>query len=147
VPTVTRERSVPAPPEAVWEVVADAYRLPGWWPGVSRVEDVEPGAWTMVLSSPRGKTVRADYSLEAADPPRELRWRQEVEESPFERIMSESLTRIALEGDDESTRVSMSTRIKLRGFSRFGAIQVRRATRRQLDGALDGLRSLFGGGS
>jgi uncharacterized protein YndB with AHSA1/START domain len=145
VPTITRERTLPAPPEEVWRVVTDPYRLPTWWPGVSRVEDVEPGAWTMVLSSPRGKSVRADYTLESSEPPREQVWRQELEESPFERIMSSSLTRIGLEPEGRATRVRMRAEIRLRGFSRFGALQVRRASARLLDGALDGLSTALGG--
>jgi uncharacterized protein YndB with AHSA1/START domain len=145
VPVITRERTVPAPPEEVWEVVTDPYRLPTWWPGVTRVEDVEPGAWTMVLSSPRGKAVRADYSLESSEPLREQIWRQELEESPFERIMSSSLTRIGFEAEGSATRVRMRAEIKLRGFARFGGVQVRRASGRLLDGALDGLSSAFGG--
>jgi uncharacterized protein YndB with AHSA1/START domain len=141
VPTVRRGRSVAADVEDVWKLLSDPERLPEWWPGAQRVEEVEEGAWTLVLSTPRGKQVRADYSLVDSEPLRELLWRQEVEESPFERIMSESLTRFALEPEDDSTHVTMSNRIRLRGFSHFGVVQVRLAARRQLDGALEGLQS------
>src|SRR5436190_2936360 len=133
-PTVSRTRSVPAAPEEVWRVVSDPQRLADWWPGVQRVEDASPEAWTMVLSSPRGKTVRADYTLEDVEALRRLVWRHEVEESPFERILSESLTEVELEprGDDV-TRVGLKVRHKPRGFARFGYVQLRRAAVRQLE--------------
>lgn len=130
--------------EDVWRLLTEPERLTEWWPGAHRVEEVEPGAWTLVLATPRGKQVRADYSLVESEPLRELVWRQEVEETPFERIMSESLTRFALQAEDGTTHVAMSNRIRLRGFSRFGAVQVRLAARRHLDGALAGLQSVLG---
>ena len=148
-PTVTRARVVAAPPEAVWRLVSDPDRLPEWWPGVQRVEDVSPGAWTNVLVSPRGKTVRADYSLVEAEGPQRLTWRQEVEESPFERVLSESLTDIEIEEephDSAGTRVHLRARMRLRGFARFGGLQIRRATGRRLEAALDGLETALTGG-
>jgi hypothetical protein len=36
--------------------------------------------------------------------------------------------------------------MKLRGFARFGSFQVRRAARRQLTEALDGIEAALGGG-
>ncbi len=131
---------MPAAPERLWTVVADPEQLPRWWPRVERVEDASRDAWTTVLSTPRGgKTLRADYSLEQSDHPRRLRWRHEVEESPFERIFSSSVTEVALEAGQEETFVRLTAHLGLRGFSRFGGFQVSRATRKQLDGALQGL--------
>src|SRR5918992_2793804 len=83
---VREETLVPAPPEEVWGLVSDPARLPLWWPGVTRVEEASDEAWTTVLSSPKGKSVRVDHSLVDAEPGRRVVWRQEVEESPFERI-------------------------------------------------------------
>jgi len=144
-PTVVRTRAVPATPERLWDVVADPERLPEWWPGVRRVEDATRSAWTTVLGTPKGKNLRADYTLLHAEHPRRLAWRHELEESPFERILSESLTELELEPDDDGTMVSLTTRLRLRGLSRFGGFQVTRATRRQLDGALEGLQELARG--
>ncbi|HEV2875002.1 MAG TPA: SRPBCC family protein, partial [Thermoleophilaceae bacterium] len=59
---VKRETLVPAPPEEVWRLVSDPARLAQWWPGVTRVEEATPETWTTVLSSPKGKVVRADYT-------------------------------------------------------------------------------------
>jgi uncharacterized protein YndB with AHSA1/START domain len=144
VATITRARTVPAPPGEVWRLVSDPWRLPAWWPGVQRVEEATERAWTTVLASPRGKTVRADYTLVDFDPEERLVWRHEVEESPFERILSESLTEIGLEPEDGATKVRLVARMKLRGFARFGSIQVRRAAARQLNEALDGIAAALG---
>jgi uncharacterized protein YndB with AHSA1/START domain len=142
--TITRARTVPAPPAEVWRLVSDPWRLPAWWPGVQRVEEASERAWTKVLASPRGKTVRADYTLVDFDPEQRLIWRHEVEESPFERILSESTTEIGLEPEDGATKVRLVARMRLRGFARFGSIQVRRATGRQLNEALDGIEAALG---
>jgi uncharacterized protein YndB with AHSA1/START domain len=139
VATVTRERSVQAPSGKVWALVSDPWRLPAWWPAVQRVEEATELAWTKVLSSPKGKTVRADYSLVESEPEHRLVWRQEVEESPFERILADSVTEIDLEPAGDATNVRLVSRMKLRGFARFGSLQLRRAAGRQLDSALDGI--------
>jgi uncharacterized protein YndB with AHSA1/START domain len=144
-PRVTRRRSVGVPPEEVWSLVSDPERLSSWWPGVTRVEEATPDSWTTVLTSSKGKSVRADYTRVEAEPPRLLVWRQELEESPFERILSESLTAIALapaEGD--GTSVSISVNHRPRGLARLGFLQLRLAALRQVDGALDGLEAAVG---
>ncbi len=141
-PTVRRERAVAAPPEAVWAVVGDPERLPEWWPSVTRVEEAGPEAWTTVMETPRGKSLRADHSVLESVPPERLVWRHEIEESPFERIMSDSRYQVSLEPVGEATTVKLAHRTRLRGFARLGAIQVRLATRRTLDGALEGLARL-----
>ena len=142
--TISRAARVRAAAEEVWQVVSDPEHLPRWWPGVARVEEVTGAAWTTVLRSPKGKTVRADYTLVEAEAPRRLTWRQEVEESPFERILAEALTDVELEPSEEGTRVSLRARLRLRGFARLGFLQVRRATATQLDEALEGLQHALG---
>jgi uncharacterized protein YndB with AHSA1/START domain len=140
-PTVTRTRTVPAPPERVWRVIANPERLVEWWPRVQRVEDADARAWTTVLGSDKGdRALRADYTLLDEQHPRRRRWRHEVAESPFERVLSSSETEVALEpAGTDATTVTIATRIGLRGFSRLGGLQIRRATRRTIEGALDGL--------
>jgi uncharacterized protein YndB with AHSA1/START domain len=145
VATIRRSRTVQAPAAEIWAVVTNPDRLPDWWPSVQRVEEVNAGAWTNVLASPKGKAVRADYTLVESEPERRLVWRHEVEESPFERLLSESLTEIELEPRDErATLVELTIRMRPRGFARFGSIQLRRATGRQLEAALAGLESAVG---
>jgi uncharacterized protein YndB with AHSA1/START domain len=145
VPTTRRAGTVAAPPEEVWEVVSDPHHLPRWWPGVQRVEEVSDEAWTKVLRTEKGKAVRADFTRVEAEPPRRLVWQLEVEESPFERILSASVTEVSLQPlAGGQTRVQLKLTQRLRGLYRFGSPTVRRATREQLDEALDGLQRAFG---
>jgi len=147
-PTVTRRRSVAAPRDEVWRLVSEPERLPAWWPAVTRVEDATPHAWTTVMPSARGKTVRADYTRDEFDPPRRVAWRQELDESPFERILRESVTAVQLEPEGEgATTVALTLRHRGRGFGRFGYLQLRRAGARQVEQALDNVEALFGRGT
>lgn len=143
-PVVSRARVLAAPQERVWDLVSDPHHLPRWWPGVVRVEEATALAWTKVLATDKGKTVRADFTRQAAEEPRRLAWRQELLESPFERIMRESTIEIGLDADGGGTRVRITAVRRLRGLSRLGGFMVRLATRRQLDEALDGLEAAVG---
>ncbi len=144
-PTVTRARTIPAGADEVWAVVSDPAHLPRWWPDVVRVEEATPEAWTKVLGTGTGKTMRADFTRVAAEPGRRIEWRQELEESPFERILSEAVTEVQLEpSGDDSTRVKLRTRQKPRGLARLGGFMFRRAAGRKLDEALDGLERVVG---
>jgi uncharacterized protein YndB with AHSA1/START domain len=141
---VRRERVVPAAPAEVWRIVSDPTRLAAWWPGVSRVEEASREAWTTVLVSPTGKSVRADYSLVEAEEPERVLWRHEVEESPFERLLSESTTEIALAADGTGgTVVRLTLDQRPRGWARFSPFQLRAAARRQAEAALEALAELL----
>ena len=145
---VRRERVVSAEPAEVWRIVSDPTRLAAWWPGVTRVEEASRDAWTTVLVSPTGKSVRADYSLVEAQGLERVLWRHEVQESPFERLLSESTTEIALTPDAAGgTRVRVTLDQRPRGWARFSPFQLRAAARRQAEAALDGLAELFGDGT
>jgi uncharacterized protein YndB with AHSA1/START domain len=139
-PEVTRARTVAAPVDRVWALVSDPFHLPRWWPATARVEDATQDAWTSVLRTPRGATVRADFTRVEARPQRGITWRQELEESPFERVFSSAVTQIELEQEGkEATRVRLTSAESLRGRYRLGGWIVRRAARRRLDEALDGI--------
>jgi uncharacterized protein YndB with AHSA1/START domain len=144
VPTVSRARTIPAGGEEVWALVSDPSHLPRWWPDCVRVEEATPEAWTQVLGTGTGKTLRADFTRVEAEPGRHLVWRQELEESPFERLMSEAVTEVSLEPDSQGTRVELRTRQRPRGLARLGGFMFRRAARRKLDEALDGLERVLG---
>jgi uncharacterized protein YndB with AHSA1/START domain len=142
---VSRATTVPVPPDEVWDLIADPYHLPRWWPRVQRVEEVVGNAWTKVMISSRGRAVRSDYTRVETDAPRRVLWRQEVDESPFERLLSEATIELTLEEAGEGrTRVRLTSEQSLRGKTRFGGMMVRRATRRTLNEALDGLERVFG---
>jgi uncharacterized protein YndB with AHSA1/START domain len=140
---VKEHQGFDAPLERVWKVVSDPYSLPRWWPRVQRVEEVSDEGWTTVLLSDRGKPVRADYTLARVHPMELLEWRQELEETPFERMLSRSELVIELGRDDTGTTgVSLRSTERLRGLARLGSPMVRRATRKRLNQALERLGEL-----
>lgn len=143
-PVVTEHSDLDAPPESVWKVVSDPHSLPRWWPRVQRVEEVTEASWTMVLMSDRGKPIRADYTLADSRPMELLEWHQELEETPFERMLSASQLVIELNGDKGggATAVKLRSTERLRGLARLGSLMVRRATRRRLRQALERLAEL-----
>src|SRR3954468_7826260 len=109
-PEVTRSRTVGAPVDEVWALVSDPFHLPRWWPSTARVEDVDDDAWTSVLKTPSGKSVRADFTRTERRPQHAIAWRQELAESPFERVFSSAVTRLELaEEGERSTRVALTS--------------------------------------
>jgi uncharacterized protein YndB with AHSA1/START domain len=136
---VTRSRTLPAAPEAVWKVVADPRSLARWWPRVERVKGVRPDGWTAVLRSSRGRPVRADWRLDGQEPGRRRAWAQEIEGTPFAKVLAERRVEARLEPDGDGTRVTIELRQRGRGMARFGRFLLRRAAKRELDLALNGL--------
>jgi uncharacterized protein YndB with AHSA1/START domain len=135
---------VDAPPEEVWKVIADPHHFPRWWPRVERVEGVDGSRWTKVFMTRKRRAVRADFAVTEARRPERLAWRQQLEGSPFERVLGDSVTEVSIEPAGEGSRVTIVQRQKLRGMARFGGLLVRRATGRLLDEALDGLERACG---
>jgi uncharacterized protein YndB with AHSA1/START domain len=143
VPTVRRSRTLRATPEEVWAIVGDAYHLPRWWPRVTRVERVEDDAFTEVLTTAKGVPVRADFAVVESAAPRVRRWAQQLVNTPFERMLAVSEVEVRLEADgDARTRVALALVQRLRGIALLGSFMVKKAGRRQLDDALDGLEAL-----
>jgi uncharacterized protein YndB with AHSA1/START domain len=140
---VSRSRVIPAERGRIWELVSDPHNLPRWWPRTLRVEDVRDPAsgstqWTTVLETERGTGVRADFRRVSTAPTRSYVWEQEVEGTPFERILRSSRLEIELDGDRE-TKVTLTAQEALRGLSRLGSAMMRGASRRRLDEALAGI--------
>lgn len=141
-PTARRTRVLAAGPDAVWRVAGDPNHQPRWWPKVQRVEAVERDAFTRVYGTAKGRPVRADF-LVAERGERRVVWRQRIEDTPFERILQASDTVVAVEPASEGgTRVTLEVRQRLRGLSKLGGFLVKRATRKQLDEALDALEGV-----
>ena len=68
-----------------------------------------------------------------------------MEESPFERLLAESVTEIELEAEPGGgTRVRLTLNQRPRGWARFSPFQLRAAARRQAEAALEGLAELVG---
>lgn len=138
-------RTLAAPPERVWRVLADPHQQPRWFPRVRRVEAVDSSGWTQVMQTAKGRGVRADFRLLEEVRPSRLVWSQEVEGTPFGRILAEAQTTFVLSpgGDvnarSGSTELVVELRQRLKGWARFAPFLFRGAARRQLDEALDGL--------
>jgi uncharacterized protein YndB with AHSA1/START domain len=145
VPTTRRIRSIAASPDQVWDVVGDPHHLVRWWPRVTRVEAVSEGSFTEVLTTDRGRALRADFHLVASEPGRSICWAQELEGTPFAKVLRSSETAVDLQPRDGATDVTIELRQSLNGFfSRFGGFLVRRAARGTLDEALEGLVRIVG---
>jgi uncharacterized protein YndB with AHSA1/START domain len=141
---------IDAPVEAVWSIVSDPYHLPRWWPRVTRVENVQaPGGkrarWTVVLGTEAGRGVRADYRCVSAAEGERYLWEQDVEDTPFERILKGAQTEVRMRPAAGGTEVTVEIRQSLRGLSRLGSPMMRRATGRTLNDALDGLEQALVG--
>jgi uncharacterized protein YndB with AHSA1/START domain len=143
-PTTRRTRRLAAGPDEVWRVVGDPYHLPRWWPRVERVEAVAGERFTELLRAKSGRAVRADFRVVEKRRGQLLRFDQELAGSPFERVLAEAQTEISIEPAGEGTAVTVTLRQRLRGLSRLGGFMVRRATRRIIDEALDGLELALG---
>jgi uncharacterized protein YndB with AHSA1/START domain len=149
-PRVSRSRTIAVEPARVWDLVSDPHSLPRWWPRTQRVEDVRDAGgrrahWTAVLGTERGTGVRADFRCTGSTQGVRYAWEQEIEGTPFERILKESKLEIGIDPEDGATRVTLTSEEALRGFSRLGSGMMRGATRRRLDEALQGIeRALVG---
>ena len=136
---VRRSRTVAAAPEAVWRVVGDPRSLARWWPRVERVKAVTDDGWTTVLRSERGHALRADWRLEAGEAGVRRAWAQELEGTPFAKVLDHRRVEVRVEPAGEGAKVTIELRQRGRRMARFGSFMLRRAARKELDGALDGL--------
>ena len=143
-PATRRRRDVDAPREEVWRTVGDPHHLPRWWPRVERVEGVGGAGFTEVLRTDKGVSVRADFRIEARREPELIAWAQDVDGTPFERVLKSATTSITLRPKGSGTEVEVRVDQQLRGVSRLGGFMLRRATARQLDEALAALERLHG---
>jgi uncharacterized protein YndB with AHSA1/START domain len=130
--------------DRVWDLVSDPHSIPRWWPRSKRVEDVRgeglDARWTAVLETERGTPVRADFRCTSHTEGSTLAWEQELEGTPFERILRRADLRIDVSAaGDEGALVELTSTERLRGLSRLGATMLRGAARRRLDEALDGI--------
>jgi uncharacterized protein YndB with AHSA1/START domain len=156
--------------EELWRVICDPHHLPRWWPRVDRVEDVDGRAFTEVMTTAKGKVVRADFHIvEVQEVMHSLRWEQSVRGTPFEHVLKAAETEVSLtalapgassapavgahgHGDRAGqasaaagTYVTIELRQTLSGFfTRFGGYMVRRAAAATIEGALDGLERISG---
>jgi uncharacterized protein YndB with AHSA1/START domain len=139
-----RTRRIAATPDVVWPVVADPHHLPRWWPGVARVENVRGGRFTEVIPTRRGKPVRLDFVVVESKQLQRRVWAQELEGTPFERLLSAWTTTIELAADgDAGCEVTLEEDQQLKGSFRAGLLLQVHPARRRVDAALEGLAALF----
>jgi carbon monoxide dehydrogenase subunit G len=145
-PAARRSRVVAAPLHELWELIGDPHHLPRWWPRVDRVEDVEGDDFTQVMRTAKGKLVRADFRvLHSEEREHSLTWEQQLEGTPFARLLSEARTHVTLEQAEQGTLVTIELHQRLSGFfARFGGFMVSRAAAKTIDEALDGLERVGG---
>jgi uncharacterized protein YndB with AHSA1/START domain len=141
--TTVRSRRIDASPESVWAIVSDPHHLPRWWPDVTRVEDVTAGRFTTVIPTKRGKPMRLDYRVTESEPPDRRVWSQDLEGTPFERLLAAWTTTVVLEPDGRACRVTLEECQQLRGSFRAGLVLQRRPARRRVEAALERLAELF----
>ena len=145
-----RARLLLATPATVWKLIEDPFQMTRWWPNVVRVEGVEDDRFTLVFQSKRKRPVRMDFHVLASDPPGSgdepsghRAWEQEVRGTPFERVLESSVTEVLLDpAQGGTTQVTIAQAQRLRGYSRTGALLLRRATDKRLDEALDALEQI-----
>ena len=143
-PVCRRRATVAAGPPTVWQTVADPHQLPRWWPRVERVEGVDGRGFTEVLRSDKGAVVRADFRIAVKHKPTAIAWSQDLDDTPFAKLLRSSETRITLTpAGERATIVELRLDQKLHGVSRLGGFLVKRAARRQLDDALAALVALY----
>ena len=144
-PVARRSRVLEASPDAIWRVVGDPAHLARWWPRCERVEGAGRGAFTQVMRTTKGRPVRADFHLVESDRPRRVAWAQDIEGTPFERFLTLNETAVELEPrDGDATIVTLTASQKLKGISRIGGgVMLKRATKKSLGEALDGLEDLL----
>jgi len=151
--TTRRSRTIRASAEELWALVSDPHHLPRWWPRVERVEGVEAGAFTEVLKTAKGKLVRADFTVAELDGvARRLTWSQQIEGSPFARLLASAETDVQLVPAGQATEVTLELRQAPAGarsgswfFPRLGGHLMRRAAAATLEDALDGLERIGAG--
>lgn len=137
---VVAERTVPAPPEAVWPLVSDPELLPRWFGFAERVEVLE-GEGAGQLRRQHGhwgkKRSEVDQELTAFDPPRRLAWRHLAERlngKPAPRFAASTDFSIDLIPEDGGTRVRLSSAQV--PASRVKGLVMRAFGRRELEGTL-----------
>jgi hypothetical protein len=146
-----RSRLLIVHPLTLWQVIEDPFQMPRWWPDVTRIEGVEDNRFTQVFQTKRRHTVRMDFRVlvseapgSGGEPSGHRAWEQEVQGTPFERVLDQSITEVLIDPTPGGTsQVTIGQLQKLRGYSRTGALVMRRATNKRLDQALDGLAQLF----
>ena len=143
--TVSATTTLAASQAAVWAQVSDPRQRARWWPKVVRVELHGNAAFSEVLTTDKGRDVRADFVTAESNEPHRWRFVQELEETPFAAVLRESQTTVELvPSGDNATVLTIELERKPRGLGRFGGPMMKRAAKRQLGEALVRLEEIHG---
>lgn len=129
-------------------MISDPRRQAGWWPRVTRIEDVSgrPGAertrWTSVLQADSGRMLRLDYRCSSATRPRRYEWEQELEGTGFEKHLLRQAFEATVAADDRGSLVALTAVHTLKGTAKLAGFAMRRGQRELLDNALASLAAL-----
>lgn len=145
--TIRRSRTLAPPPEEVWRTAGDPRQLTRWWPKVVRVEGSAGGRFTELLRTERGRDMRADWVVVEEAAGECWRAAQELGGTPFERVLAQAEKAVLLRPAGEGTLVTLELRRRMRGLSRLGGVFLRKASKVQLDAALDALEGIYGAGA
>jgi hypothetical protein len=93
--------------------------------------------------------VRADFKLLDRVESQRVVWSQQIENTPFARVLKSAETEISIvednTGEGTATAVTIELRQSLQGFlARLGGRLVRRAANSTIEEALDGLERILG---
>jgi len=134
--TVARSQSVPAPREAVWQVVSSVERLPEWLTFAEAAETLDgdgDGRLHRIHGHWGRQRSEIDQRITGWDPPRRLEWRHEAERldgKPAPRFARDTRFEIRLEPEGEGTRVTLES-FQLPASALKGLV-MRALSRRQL---------------
>ena len=111
-PTARRSRTIAAPAEELWELIGDPHHLPRWWPRVTRVEDVERrrvhrGDEDRARANSCAPTSTSSHCDEQSAL---LRWAQQVEGTPFARVLQLGRDRAAPRAASRAARTGRRRR-------------------------------------
>lgn len=139
--TVARTRSMPARPEAVWQVVSSVERLPQWLTFAEAAQTLEgdgDGRLQRIHGHWGRRRSEIDQRITIWDPPRRLEWRHEAERldgKPAPRFARDTRVQVRLEPDREGTRVTMES-VQVPASALKGLV-MRMLSRRQLASAYE----------
>ena len=87
----------------------------------------------------RGRAVRADWRLEESEAPTRRAWAQEIDGTPFAKVLRERRVEARIEPAGEGTRVTLELRQRGRADGALRPLHAAAGGAKELDGALDGL--------
>ncbi|MCO5315610.1 MAG: hypothetical protein M9938_05560 [Solirubrobacterales bacterium] len=129
--------------------MADPRRQAGWWPRVTRIEDVagKPGSertrWTSVLQADSGRLLRLDYRCTAANRPVRYEWEQELEGTAFEKHLLRQAILVGIEASSPGATVTITAVHQLKGTAKLAGFAMKKGQRQLLDSALESLAELL----